>query len=106
MAKKNKYNRWEIAAFVSFGAAVGYVVAALVVQRCTAASLPGELLLLPCALFIACGTTGAIKKGEFFVQHGHCTRAENPIAFWAVETIGYLFSSALIAAMLLLIIHP
>jgi hypothetical protein len=96
MPKKNRYNKWEIAAFISICSAALYIVAALIAKRKFAIDLPGEFLFLFAAGFSLFGTTGALVKGEFFMQFNSCTREREPISFWTSVVFGYVFTICII----------
>ena len=101
MRKKDKrYNAWEIASFVSFGSAALYIFVCVILDKKFSIELPGEYMLLPAAGFAALDTTGALMKGEFFIQHGTCTRSQAPVAFWFSVLMGYLIAIALIGFLI------
>jgi len=99
--KTRRYNNWEIAAFCSFGVTALYIVAAIGAERLFTISLPGEFMLFPAAGFTFLGTTGALKKGEFFMEFGDCSREKAPISFWSSVIFGYLFTLILVVLFFL-----
>lgn len=103
MRKKKSYNRWEIACFVSFGAAAAYFLTALCLDQYSSAEIRPEFMLFPAAGFVAFGTTSAMRKGEFFIQFGECSRTRTPTSFWLSVTLGYAFSVALLMFFVIII---
>jgi hypothetical protein len=101
-----RYNRWEVASFVSFGCAAVYLIIALILHHRSTLEIRPEFMLLPATGFVAFGTTGAMKRGAFHIEFSECSRLRTPISFWFSVIFGYLFSAALLTLFFATIYFP